>query len=200
MTMSNDGAEPVQSAGEVTELLALAGDGDDKARARLMEVVYGELKRLAAWHLQAERAGHTLQPSALVNEAYLRLAGQFDKDWKNRSHFFAVAAQVMRQVLVDHAKRNKAAKRGGGAAKVELTDGLAISVDALDEILVIDEALTRLALVHERKAKVVELRFLGGLTEDEVARVLAVDPRTVKRDWEFARAWLYGELANAARA
>jgi RNA polymerase sigma-70 factor, ECF subfamily len=192
-------SEPRPNSGEVTRLLGEMRDGSKAAEEQLLEVVYPELRRMASRYLRGERAGHTLQPTALVNEAYMQLAGQLDKDWQNRNHFFAVAAQLMRRILVDYARSKKAAKRDGGLAKVELTDALAISEDRLDEILAVDEALERLAKLDQRKARVVELRFFGGLTEEEVARVLGVDPRTVKRDWSFAKAWLHGEMGSTPK-
>ena len=184
----------MDDAGEITRLLGELRAGNKAAESRLLEVVYPELRKIAGRYLKGERAGHTLQPTALVNEAYLQLAGQMDKDWQNRSHFYAVAAQLMRRILVDYARERKALKRDGGRHKVELTDALAVSEDRLDEVLSIDEALTRLAEFDPRRGKVVELRFFGGLTEDEVADVLQVAPRTVKRDWNVAKAWLHGEL------
>lgn len=180
--------------GDITRLLGEMSSGSKPAEARLLELVYPELRKIAARYLKGESSGHTLQPTALVNEAYLQLAGQMDKDWQNRNHFFAVAAQLMRRILVDYARTKKAAKRDWGREKLELTDGVAISDDRLDEILFIDEALGRLAELDSRKSKVVELRFFGGLSDEEVAAVLNVASRTVRRDWNFAKAWLHGEL------
>jgi RNA polymerase sigma-70 factor, ECF subfamily len=168
--------------------------GSKPAENRLLELVYPELRRIAARYLSGESPGHTLQPTALVNEAYLQLVGQIDKEWHNRNHFFAVAAQLMRRILVDYARSRKAAKREGRRERLELTEGIAISDDRLDEILSIDQALGRLAEFDARKTKVVELRFFGGLNEEEVAVVLNVTARTVRRDWNFAKAWLHGEL------
>lgn len=159
-----------------------------------MEAVYGELHKIAGRLLQRERTGHTLQATALVNEAYLQMVGDERLDWKDRSHFFAAAAQSMRHILVDYARRHKAAKRDGARQKVQLTDALAISDDRLEEVLAIDEALTRLAAWDARQCKVVEMRFFGGMTEEEIAEVLGVGRRTVSRDWNLARAWLHGEL------
>lgn len=185
--------------GEITRLLRQLKAGNKAVESRLLDAVYPELRKIASRHLRGERPGHTLQPTALVHEAYLQLAGQMDKDWQNRSHFYAVAAQLMRRILVDYARSRKAAKREGSRRKVELTDALAISDDRLDEILSIDTALSRLAELDPRQSKVVELRFFGGLTEDEVAEYLQIAPRTVKRDWNVAKAWLYGELNAGAR-
>jgi RNA polymerase sigma-70 factor, ECF subfamily len=190
----------MDDAGEVTRLLGRLRVGDKAAESRLLELVYPELRRIAARYFRSEQRGHTLQPTALVNEAYLRLTGQMDKDWHNRSHFYAVAAQLMRRILVDYARRKKAAKREDGRQKVELTDTLAINQGKLDEIISIDSALRRLAEFDERSSKVVELRFFGGLTEDEVADVLQIASRTVKRDWNVAKAWLHGELSSESEA
>jgi len=180
--------------GEISRLLLEMRAGNKEAESRLMEVVYPELRRMAARHLQGESPDHTLQPTALVNEAYLQLIGNAEVDWKNRTHFFAAVAQCMRRILVDYARMRKAAKRDGALRQVELTDVLAISEDRLDEMLAIDEALTRLAAWDPRQSRVVELRFFGGLTEDETADVLGIAPRTVNRDWQLARAWLHGEV------
>lgn len=190
----------MDSSRQITRLLQERRAGQDAAASRLIDAVYPELRRIAAHCLRAERSDHTLQATALVNEAYLRLVGQQDKDWQNRAHFFAVAAQVMRRVLVDYARDRKAKKRGGGREKTELTDELIIVRERLDDVLAIDTALTRLALRDARQSKVVELRFFGGLTESEVAEVLGVAPRTVKRDWNVAKAWLYGELNGRSGA
>jgi RNA polymerase sigma-70 factor, ECF subfamily len=184
---------------DITRLLGELKAGNKAAESRLLEVVYPELRKIAGRFLRGERPGHTLQPSALVNEAYLQLAGQMDKDWQNRSHFYAVAAHLMRRILVDHARNRKAAKRDGARHRVELTDALAVSEDRLEEIISIDSALDRLAEFDPRRSKVVEMRFFGGLTENEVAEVLQVAPRTVKRDWNAAKAWLHGELNGGAQ-
>ena len=181
------------AANDITKLLAQAREGNSGAQSELMEAVYPELRRVAAHMLQAERPNHTLQPTALVNEACLRLLGH-DADWKDRVHFFAAAAQAMRRILVDYARMRRAAKREGARRRVELTDVLAISEDSLDQVIEIDEALTRLAERDPRQCRVVELRFFGGLIEAEIADVLGIAPRTVSREWRLARAWLYGEL------
>ena len=188
----------MDSAGEITKLLGELRTGNKDAESRLLQVVYPELRKIAGRYLKSERGGHTLQPTALVNEAYLQMAAQMDQDWQNRSHFYAVAAQLMRRILVDYARQRRAAKRDGGRRKVELTDALAITDDRLEDILSIDEALVRLAQFDERRCRVVELRFFGGMTEEEIADVLQVATRTVKRDWNVAKAWLHGEL-NAPR-
>jgi RNA polymerase sigma-70 factor, ECF subfamily len=188
----------MDSSGDVTRLLGEIRNGKRDAEPRLMEAVYPELRRIALRYLRGERQGHSLQATALVNEAYLRLVGHLENDWKNRSHFFAVAATLMRRILVDHARERNAQKRSGGRQQVELLDNMAISEDRLDDILAIDEAMKRLAEWDPRQCKVVELRFFAGLTEEEIAEVLGVAPRTVKRDWTVARAWLHGELNDRA--
>lgn len=182
----------------ITRLLRELQTGNRSAESTLMEAVYPDLKRIAARYLRDERRGHTLQPTALVHEAWLQLLGQTERDWTNRSHFFAIASQLMRRIMVDYARKKKARKRGGGLQRVELTDALAISDDGLEQILLIDAALKRLAAWDPRQCRVVELRFFGGLSEDEVAQVLGVASRTVKRDWTVARAWLHGELNREA--
>jgi RNA polymerase sigma-70 factor, ECF subfamily len=181
-------------SGEITRLLTEFRGGNIEAKSQLLEAVYPDLRRIARRCLRNERPNHTLQATALVNEAYLQLVGQLDKDWQNRSHFFSVAAQLMRRILVDYAREKKAAKRDGGRTRVELNDTLAITDERLEEVLVIDEALLRLAEWDARQSRVVELRFFGGMTEDEVAELLGVTPRTVRRDWNVAKAWLHGEL------
>lgn len=186
--------------GDVTQLLAGLKRGDPQARERLAEQVYGELKRIAARSMRDERANHTLQPTALVNEAYLKLMGHAaDRDWQSRSHFFAVASQVMRQVLVDHARAHRAGKRTGGRVQVELHDGVAeIPVGNTEMLLALDEALRALASFDARAAQVVELRYFGGLSVEETAGVLGVSEKTIKRDWAAARSHLSQTLGVAA--
>jgi len=188
----------MDNTGEITRLLAELKEGNREAESRLLEAVYPELRRIAARYLRAERPGHTLQATALVNEAYLQIVGQQDKGFQNRSHFFAVAAQLMRRILVDYARQRNAQKRDGGRQRVELTEVFGIADERLDEVIQIDAALTRLAEWDPRQCRVVELRFFGGLTEEEAAEVLGISARTVKRDWNMARAWLHGELNGAA--
>ena len=188
------------AAGEVTRLLAELRGGNRGAESRLIEVVYPRLHRIAARSLERERSGHTMQATELVNEAYMELLGDAGIEWKNRLHFYAAAAQSMRRILVDYGRMRKAAKRGGDRQQVELTDALAISEERLDEVVAIDEALTRLEQFDPRQCRVVEMRFFGGLTEDETAEVLGVSPRTVRRDWILARAWLHGELHQSSAA
>lgn len=182
----------------VTALLADWSRGDAGALNELLPVIYAELRRIAARQLRAERVGHTLQPTALVHEVYLRLVDQRQVDWRNRAHFFGVAAQVMRRILVDHARRHMAAKRGEGIRCVSVDD--AHDVAAADElpILALDRALGRLADVDGELARIVELRAFGGLTIDEAAHVLGVSPSTAKRDWRTAKAWLTRELGSAS--
>jgi RNA polymerase sigma-70 factor, ECF subfamily len=183
----------VETHENITRMLGELRAGRREVESRLLEAVYPELRRIAAHYMQGERAGHTLQPTALVNEAYLELVGP-DIDWRNRSHFFGVAAQLMRRILVSYARRKKAQKREGKRQRVELSDTVAITEDRLDEIIAVDDALDRLAEWDPRQAKIVELRFFAGLTEDETAEALGISPRTVKRDWMIARAWLHSQL------
>jgi len=181
----------------VTEVLNELAKGDERALDRLLPVVYRELKRLAAGYLRSERAEHTLQPTALAHEAYLRLVGREEIQWQNRAHFLGVAARAMREILVDHARRRKALKRGGGQALTLYDEALPVAGGrpvAFDDL---DQALVDLARLSERQAKVVELRYFGGLTIEETGEVLGISPVTVKRDWATARAWLYRELTGS---
>jgi RNA polymerase sigma factor (TIGR02999 family) len=189
--------EPSISQHRVTQLLEHWSRGDDAALAELTPLVYEELRRLAHRQMGGERPDHTLQTTALVNEAYLRLADQTNLRWQNRAHFFAVAARAMRQILVNYAKSYRAQKRGGGALKVDLDDVAIVSPAESKEIVDLHEALERLATLDSRKAQVVELKYFGGLNYDEMAEVLKISPVTVRRDWEFARAWLHTELHGA---
>ena len=184
----------IPSADDVTPLLQAASLGSREAVDQLLPLVYDELRGLAADYLHRERTDHTLQATAIVHEAYLRLVNQQSVGWKDRSQFFAVAAKVMRRILVDHARAHRAAKRGGGKKKTEFDDAFALFQQRAGDLLGLDEALKRLATVDERKSRVVELRFFGGLTVEETSRVLDVPLRTVERDWTFAKAWLRGEL------
>jgi RNA polymerase sigma factor (TIGR02999 family) len=184
------------AAPEMTELLQRLSRGDKQAEEDLIPRVYRELRRIAAAHLRSERPDHTLQATALVHEAYIRLTSQEQLDWKSRTHFFAVAAQVMRRILVDHARKRNAGKRGNGAVVLQLDENLTLADDQCDLVTGIDSALERLARLNPRQAKVVELRFFSGLSEEEIGQVLGVSSRTVKRDWTVARAWLYGELGR----
>jgi len=189
---------PSVSQQRVTELLAHWSQGDDAALAELTPLVYEELRHLAHRQMAGERPDHTLQTTALVNEAYLRLADQTNPRWQNRAHFFAVAARAMRQILVSYARSQRAQKRGGGALKVDLDEAALISPEQTEAILDLNDALERLAMLDSRTAHVVELRFFGGLNQDEMAEVLKISPVTVRRDWVFAKAWLYKELHGAA--
>src|SRR5216117_3336840 len=189
---------PSVSPHRVTQLLEQWSHGDDAALGELTPLVYEELRRLAHHFMEGQRSEHTLQTTALVNEAYLRLADQTRPSFTNRSHFFAVAAQAMRQILVNYAKASQSQKRGGGALKVELDEVALISPEQTTEILDLNEALERLAMLDSRKAQVVELKYFGGLNYDEMAEVLKISRVTVRRDWEFAKVWLYTELHNAS--
>ena len=185
------------SSQRVTQLLAQWSHGDNAALAELTPLVYEELRRLAHRHMEGQRPGHTMQTTALVNEAYLRLADQTNPSWQNRAHFFAVAARAMRQILVSYARSQRAQKRGGGALKVELDEVGLISPGESKEIVDLHEALERLATLDSRKAQVVELKYFGGLNYEEMAEVLKISHVTVRRDWEFAKVWLYTELHDA---
>jgi RNA polymerase sigma factor (TIGR02999 family) len=181
-------------AEKVTELLEKWREGDAGALQELTPLVYDELRRLARQYMKGQSPEHTLQTTALVNEAYLRLAGQKKPSFTNRSHFLAVAATAMRQILVNHAKALQTGKRGAGAGKVQLDEAAVVSPAQTDAILDVNEALEKLAILDSRKAQVVELKYFGGLKEDEIADVLKISGVTVRRDWTFARAWLYNEL------
>lgn len=179
----------------ITRLLEQWRSGDGAAATRLMELVYAELHRIAAREMAREHGEHTLQTTAVVHEAYLRLCRSEPIAWKDRGHFYAVAAQQLRRVLVDHARRVHSEKRGGGVVKVALWESDGGAVDLDERLLAVDEALARLSLLDSRAAKVVELRFFGGLSEAEAAEALDISVATLKRDWDFARTWLTGQLA-----
>jgi len=181
---------------EVTQLLLDWNDGNQNALERLMPLVYKELRRLAHQYLRKERSGHTLLTTDLVHEAYLKLIDQKRVHWQNRAHFFGIAANLMRRILVDHARGRKRVKRGAGAQRVSLNEATLISRSSEVDILAIDEALTKLAQLDARKARVVELRFFGGLEVEEAAAFLKLSPVTVLRDWKMAKAWLHRELSN----
>ena len=185
---------PSVSQQRVTDLLMQLSHGDNAALAELTPLVYEELRRIAHRQMGGQRSDHTLQTTALVNEAYLRLADQINPSWQNRAHFFAVAARAMRQIVVDYARSYQSQKRGGGALKVELDEAAIVSPEQSKEILELHEALERLAALDSRKAQVVELKYFGGLNYDEMAEVLKISRITVRRDWEFAKLWLYTEL------
>ena len=186
-----------RSPKEVTRLLVDWSKGDQKALDDLMPVVFDELRTLARRYLRRERTDHTLQPTALVNEAYLRLIDQRSVQWQNRAHFFGVAAQMMRRILVDHARGHHREKRGGGAVKVTLDEVVSLTDQGAAELVVLDEALTALAEIDERKSRVVELRYFGGLSVEETAEVLQVSANTVLRDWKLAKAWLFSRIRGS---
>lgn len=183
---------------EITQLLAEWRDGNQSALDELYPLVYDELHRLARRYMSRERKGHTLQTTALINEAYVRLVDQKNVHWANRSHFFAISAQIMRRILIDHARRHAYAKRGGGAQQVSLEEVAAITPNPSRELVRLDEALKSLAEMDPRRSQVVELRYFGGLSNEEIAGVLNISANTVTRDWNMARAWLYHQLSETA--
>ena len=183
--------------GDVSTLLRAWSGGDQNALDKLAPIVYDELRRLARYYLQRERPGHSLQATALVNEAYLRLVDYKRMQWGNRAHFFAVSAQLMRRILVDHARRHNL-KRGGGVQHVDLEDIAVVGGDRAENLVALDDALQSLARMDARKARVVELRFFGGLSVEETAEVLQISAVTVMRDWTSARAWLYREMGGVS--
>ena len=187
-----------ENPGEVTQLLIRVRQGDRNARERLVPLIYDDLRRIARRYMRGERASHTLDPTALVHETYLRLLESGCIAVNDRAHFLAVAAQVMRRLLVDHARKRITEKRGGGGARVEAHDRFAYVDENPAQTLAIDEALGRLAALDERQSRIVELRFFGGLTVEETAAALGVSAKTVKRDWAVARAWLHAEIARVA--
>lgn len=182
---------------EITQLLISWSHGDQAALSKLMPLVYDELHRLAHRYMRRERPGHTLQTTALVNEVYLRLVDQTKVQWQNRAHFFGIAANLMRQILVNYALRHRAAKRGGSAYRLTFDEAVAVSKEPDVDLIALDQALTRLAALDPRQARIVELRFFGGLTIEETAEVLNLSPATVKREWNTAKAWLHHQLQNA---
>lgn len=186
----------MQQAGEITGIPADWREGDHEALDRLLPLIYTELYRLARRHLGRERKDHSMQPSSLVQEAFLRLLPRADAGWRNRAHFSAVASQVMRHILVDYARERHRTKRGGAAVHIPVDAAVVLSSDQVEEIVAVDLALQRLANTDKRKAKVFEMRFFGGLSVEETAEVLGVAPNTVIRDWNFARAWLRRELSG----
>jgi RNA polymerase sigma factor (TIGR02999 family) len=184
--------------GDITKLLRAWSAGDEEALKKLMPLVYGELRRRAMMQMRRERAGHTLQPTALVHEAYLKLVDQKGIQWRNRAHFFGVAARAMREILVDHARARAAGKRGGMETRLSLDDATVSTDPPTLDVLALDIALDRLAALDERQARLVELRVFSGLTIDESAEVLGCSHATVSRDWKHAQAWLRREMAGAA--
>lgn len=184
------------ASGTVTQLLVNWSNGDQQAVEALMPLVYGELRRLAAAYLRRERPDHTLQSTALVHEAFMRLVDQRDVHWKSRAHFYGIAAQMIRRILVDHARSQHAGKRGSGAIKLALDEAHALSVPQELDLLRLDDALNQLAALDERQSRVVELRFFTGLSVEETAEVMNISPATVKREWSSARAWLFREMTR----
>jgi RNA polymerase sigma factor (TIGR02999 family) len=185
------------SPDEVTLMLIRWSNGERDALDQLIPIVYGELRRLASRTLRRERRDHTLQPTALVHEAYLRLIDQRSVNWQNRSHFFAIASQAMRRIVVDHARRHNAVKRGGDNLKVELEAAMLLPGAKDVDVVRLDDALTALAAFDPQQGRIVELRFFGGLSIEQTAEVIGISPATVKRDWSMAKAWLHRELESA---
>jgi RNA polymerase sigma factor (TIGR02999 family) len=183
---------------EVTELLKDWSDGDQTAVDKLLPLVYDELHRLAHHHMQREKPGHMLQTSALINEAYVRLVDQPRIRWENRTHFFGIAARLMRRILVDEARKRDCAKRGGGTIQIPIDEATSVSLEPAGNVVALDDALKTLETIDARQSEIVELRFFGGLSIEETAEVLKVSPGTVMRDWTFARAWLRNEMIGAA--
>ena len=184
----------VTEPGEVTDLLVAMRQGSKDAETKLIPLVYKELRGIAANQLRREALNHSLQPTALIHEAYIRLTGIREIDWQGRSHFFAVAASLMRRILVEHARASQAGKRGGEWDAVSLNEGILPAPERSSEIVALDEALTRLAELDQRQSKIVEMRFFAGMSEEETGQALGISARTVKRDWRIARAWLFKEL------
>jgi RNA polymerase sigma-70 factor, ECF subfamily len=184
----------MESSTDVTALLSELTKGNPEADPALIPLVYNELRRMAGGYMRRERTGHTLQTTALVHEAYLKLCGQHSVAWQNRAHFFGIASQVMRRVLIDHARAHIRDKRGGGRESIPLDEALVFSPERSADFVELDAALQRLASFDARQARVVELRFFGGLTVEETAETLGISPKTVKREWSVAKAWLHGEL------
>jgi RNA polymerase sigma factor (TIGR02999 family) len=193
-TVRNEGNAVAELPADVTLLLERWSNGDQQALDELVNSVYGELQRMANRYLRSERTDHTLEAAALVNEAYIRLVDQRDMQWKNRAHFFGVASHIMRHILVDYAKGRLAAKRGGGRFKLSLDEALDVCDERGLDLLALNDSLSRLAAMDEQTARIVEMRFFGGLSIDETATVLDVSPSTVDRGWRFAKAWLFSDL------
>src|SRR5579859_1975456 len=185
------------SSENITSLLNQLAGGDESAKDKLIPLVYDELHRIATNYMRGERQGHTLQATALVHETYLKLVKQHRTNWRNRAHFFGIGAQLMRRILIDHARRNLRTKRGGGQEKISLDEAHLCSEDRLEDLLVIDEALTRLEKSDQTQSRIVELRFFGGLTVGEIAEYLHMNEYMVEREWSFAKAWLYSELKTS---
>jgi RNA polymerase sigma-70 factor, ECF subfamily len=191
---SSVGTLPRSSSGEVTELLRQVAKGDQDAASKLIPLVYGEMRRRAASYMAGERPDHTLEPTILVHDAYLGLVRRQDVNWQSRAHFFGLAADLMRRILIDHARAHLRAKRGGKQRKISLDDGILFSPEKGEEVLAVDECLDRLAKIDPRQTRILVLRFFGGLTNEETAEVMGISLNTVKRDLNVAKAWLYAEL------
>jgi RNA polymerase sigma factor (TIGR02999 family) len=187
---------PQASTQEITQLLLAWGNGDHSALERLMPMVYEEMRKMARRYMNRQRPGHTLQTTALVNEAYLRLVDSSQVRWQNRAHFFAISAQLMRRILVDFARSRSNLKRGGGAQRVSIGEATEVSSTAGVDLVALDDALKALSAFDPRQSQIVELRYFGGLSEEEIAEALKISTRTVRREWSQARAWLYRELEN----
>jgi RNA polymerase sigma factor (TIGR02999 family) len=198
--MTESDRTPASDPGRVTRLLQSWGEGDRQALEELSGLVYADLHRLAESYLRRERPGHTLQPTALIHESFLRLLSGAPKDWEGKAHFYGIAARVMRQVLVEHARRHRAGKRGGSAVRVSLDEGIAAAPGRVVDFEDLDEALADLGRLDERQARIVELRFFAGLGIEETAASLGLSPATVKREWATARAWLHRRLGEAGEA
>jgi len=184
---------------DLTQLLHAWRKGDEAARNQLMSLVYDELRRLAGNYLRRERAGHTLQPTALVHEAYLQLIDQSQVSWESRAHFFGAAARLMRRILVDHARAHNAEKRGGGEERLELNEAIGVPEQKDINLLALDDALSELARIDPQQSQIVELRYFGGLSIEETATVLNISPATVKREWSMAKVWLYRQISRDNR-
>jgi RNA polymerase sigma factor (TIGR02999 family) len=184
---------------EITQLLVACGEGNQAAFDQLMPLVYSELHRMASRYMRMQSGAHTLQTTALIHEAYLRLAGSSRKQWENRVHFFAVAAKAMRHILVDHARAHCAIRRGGESGILQLDEAIALSSERLAELVALDDALTDLAKLSPRQNEVVEMRYFGGFSVEETAEALTMSPETVMRDWRAAKAWLYLQLSKSQR-
>jgi RNA polymerase sigma-70 factor, ECF subfamily len=186
-----------ESPSDITQLLIQMTDGNTEAVNQILPLIYSELRKLASSYLRRERSNHTLQPTALVNEAYIKLIDQKKVKWQNRAHFFGIAAQVMRRILLDHARKHTAEKRGGDAEVLPIEEEiLVVSHEKSAELIALDEALDNLAKIDEQKAKIVELRYFGGLSIEETAEVIGVSVPTINRQWKMAKAWLYGQVAR----
>jgi RNA polymerase sigma factor (TIGR02999 family) len=198
MTLNSDSSadgRPALPQQNVTRLLVQLTDGNRAVLDQLLPLIYDELRRLAGSYLRRERSGHTLQPTALVHEAYMRIVDQTQVQWQNRAHFFGVAAQMMRRILVDHARKHHASKRGSGGEKISLDEINSLSVKQDADLVALDEALVRLAEFDLQQSRIVEMKYFGGLTIEEIAAVLNLSPATIKREWATAKAWLYRELS-----